>query len=135
MICTENRFHVNHFEATEHVFLYLKVKFHADVPRPIYGLTIKTPDGITVYGTNSRDWSKTEQFTARHAEDITVVCFALVPELTTGHYLLSLGVVTQSDSDEIEPLDRRYDLIEVYVSNQSKCFGIADLGMKVAHVT
>jgi len=131
MLCSQERYHVNHFQADEHVALYVKVKFHADIERPIYGLTIKTPDGITVYGTNSRDWDGGERFKAQKKDDTAGVCFSLVPHLITGHYLVSLGVVEQR-GEEVLPLDRRYDLIETYVTNVKKSFGLADLEMSIS---
>ena len=39
----------------EEVLLTLRVHFHRTVELPIYGVTIKTPDGTTVFGTNTRD--------------------------------------------------------------------------------
>ena len=134
MLCSEERYHVNHFHAEELVELYIKVKFHADVAKPIYGLTLKTPDGVTIYGTNSRDWNGRDQYVGQRAGDIAVIRFAIVPRLITGHYLISLGVVEQQGEDVL-PLDRRYDLIETYITNTKKSFGLADLGMSVSVVS
>ncbi len=57
-----------------------------------------------------------------------MVQFALVPQLISGHYILSLGVAEQGTEDVV-PLDRRYDVIEIYVTNMNKSFGLADLQM------
>ncbi len=118
-----------HFDADEELTLYCKVRFHRAVERPIYGLTIKTPDGVTVYGSNSRDWGAGRSYVPQEGGDVAVVRFSLVPRLVSGHYLLSLGVAEES-VEQVVPLDRRYDLIEIFVNNRGKAFGIADLGLE-----
>jgi lipopolysaccharide transport system ATP-binding protein len=127
----QDHWHLNHFAATDEVNLYLKVKYHKDVAYPIYGLTIKTPDGVTVYGTNSRDWDSKNNFEARRAGEQVIVKFSFKPDLITGHYLISLGVAEQG-TEEAVPLDRRYDALEIYVTNTNRSFGIADLHLQFA---
>lgn len=133
LLATQERTNLNNFAADEKLTVYMKVKFNRNVAKPIYALTIKTPDGITIYGTNSRDWDGRALFVPKKSGEIVTVRFSVVPHLMTGHYLLSFGVVDQVDS-EVVPLDRRYDVLEVYVTNVTKSFGLADLRMDFAMV-
>lgn len=123
----------NHLESKSQIDLLLRVAFHKDIARPIYGLTIKTPDGVTVYGTNSRDWNNQGEYDPQRSGDSAIVRFNFPLNLVSGSYLISLGVAADKDGD-IVPLDRRYDSIEIYVFNARKCFGIIDLGMSFAKV-
>ncbi|MDZ4785470.1 MAG: ABC transporter ATP-binding protein [bacterium] len=129
LICADNRYDINNFGADEKIYIYLKVRFYQDVAHPIYAITFKTPDGITIYGSNSRDWDRKGMYVPKRSGEIAVVKFTIVPKLITGHYLLSLGVVDEL-GEELIPLDRRYDAIEIYVTNATKSFGLTDLGME-----
>lgn len=133
MLCSNDRCHINHFYSNELISLFVKVRLKKDVAKPIYGLTIKTHDGVTVYGTNSRDWDGKLSFVPQKSGDIRTVCFSFIPRLITNHYILSLGVAEQVNiewEEEIIPLDRRYDCIEIYVRNNNVNYGIADLELK-----
>lgn len=128
MICNEKHWHINHFSSDDIITLYLKVKFNRKVAKPIYGLTLKTPDGVTIYGTNSRDFDGQQQFNSQEAGSLSVVSFSLRAALTSGHYFISLGIAEEIN-EEVVPLDRRYDVLEIYITNSHKVYGIADLGL------
>jgi len=106
--------------------LYLKIKFHKAVERPIYGLTIKTVDGITLYSNNSRDWNGLSNFIAQKAGDIKIILFSFKPRLVTGEYLLSVGLAEEV-AGEVIPLDRRYDSIHLSLVNPKLSSGLVDL--------
>ncbi len=121
-------------DASEELNLYLKVKFNKDVERPIYGLTLKTADGVTVCGTNSRDWDKAGAYVPQKAGYETIVHISFLPKLTSGDYMLSVGVAEDADGDII-PLDRRYDSILIHFSNSNLLSGLVDLGLDFSYVT
>jgi lipopolysaccharide transport system ATP-binding protein len=114
--------------------LYLKVTFHRQVDHPIYGLTIKTVDGVIVCGNNSRDWDNQDHFVAQQAGDGKIVCFSFQPKLVAGDYLLSVGVAEEK-AGEVVALDRRYDAIHISFVNPNRSFGLSDLGLKFEYVT
>lgn len=126
LIGDESYWHVNHFASGASVKLYLKIKYAADVERPIYGLTIKTPDGVTVFGTNSKDLFHEAGWQSRKSGDVEVVKFEFRALLNAGHFMVSVGVASESGG-EIIPLDRRYDLIEIYITQTQKHYGIVNL--------
>jgi len=119
----------NHVQSEESLEVAVRVKFNQTIDRPIYGLTIKTPDGVTVYGNNTRDVLPTAPFVPQTKGSLTEVHFSIKPHLLSGSYLLSIGVAGQI-GDEVVPLDRRYDVCELIVKNSSRAQGFADLQLR-----
>lgn len=126
----------NHFNSHGTCTAQVAVKFNRDVPQPIYAMTLKTPDGVVLYGHNSREIAAKTVYQPRRKGDVVNIDFSFEPKLITGHYLISLGVVEQPvDGDEdVAALDRRYDVIEMFVTNYDRGFGLVDLGMKIGVV-
>jgi lipopolysaccharide transport system ATP-binding protein len=104
----------------------LRVRFLRAVERPIFGLTITTPDGVAVYTSNSRDFAKGPVWHAAAAEETRLLRFRLANHLCPGDYLVSLGIAEQVSS-EVRPLDRRYDVLTLRVEGASRAGGLADL--------
>lgn len=110
--------------------LVLGVSFNQNVSRPIFGLTVKTKDGITVYGTNS-EMISTEagsQVSGRAGTGCQVV-FAFDCLLGPGDYFLSVGVASR-DGEDVAPHDRRYDSIHLNVLGTG-FFGMAMLNVNL----
>lgn len=122
----------NHFSADGECKARASIVFLKDIPQPIYALTLKTPDGVVLYGHNSREAG--EQYCARREGDKVCVEFSFNTKLVTGHYLISLGVVAQpmSIDQDVIVLDRRYDVIEIFVTNYDRGFGLIDFGMNIS---
>jgi lipopolysaccharide transport system ATP-binding protein len=115
----------------QQILLVLWVEFHRPVELPIYGLTIKTPDGTVVFGCNSRDNAEQPIFRPAAAGSTVEVAFRVKQVLGSGDYLFSVGVAEQR-GEEVVPLDRRYDAIHVKVENRkSRAFGLAAFDMDV----
>lgn len=106
--------------------LYLAVRFNGDVRFPIYGMTVKTPDGVEVAGANSQDSAALPDWEARTDGDVVTVRFEFNCRLNAGDYLISVGVAEAHPGGAL-PLDRRYDAIHVHVVNARKVFGLVDL--------
>lgn len=107
--------------------LLFGISFQRDISRPIMGLTIKSKDGVTVFGTNS----ELVQFTGLPASveegaeievDIRFDC-----NLGPGDYFISVGLASRN-GDELVPHDRRYDSIHFTVMDD-ECFGFNKLPM------
>ena len=131
MVTTNGVDHTVRLNTGEQVMVVAWVRFRVDVPAPIYGLTIKTPDGVTVYGSNSRDFPDGPVMQPARAGQTVRVVFSLDLRIGAGDFLLSLGVAQEIGGGEVEPLDRRYDSILMHVSRQSRCYGLADFDMRV----
>ena len=116
----------------EPITVVMWVRCNQTIVFPIFGLTIKTPDGITVFGCNSRDFSEGPLIMTALAGKIYRVVFHLREQwLGEGEFILSLGVATDRQG-EIIPIDRRYDSVCLQVVNpSSKAFGVVDFSMEV----
>ena len=114
----------------EKIKLSITVKFHSNFYRPIFGVTIKTKEGVTVYGTNSEmleclDFHDFGKDGSVIRADVEFRC-----RLGSGDYFISLGIATRA-GEEIIPHDRRYDSIHFQVDSTTSMFGLADLEMKI----
>lgn len=116
----------------EEMRLTFRVRFHRQVELPIYGVTIKTPDGTTIFGTNTRDGGEVPMFRPAGEGREVEAHFRIRQLLGPGDYLISVGVSEQRGG-EVVPLDRRYDAIHVQVENpRSRAFGLAVFDTDVA---
>jgi lipopolysaccharide transport system ATP-binding protein len=120
--------------AHDEFHLYLKIRFNKDIERPIYGVTIKTVDGVSVYGNNSRDYDKKKSYSPQRKGDLKIVHFSFKPRLNPGHYLVSVGVAEETE-DEVVPLDRRFDSILMYFKNSNLATGLVDLELNFELLT
>ncbi len=115
------------FRSGDKLVLSLLVAFYRDVEFPIYGLTLKSPDGIMLFGTNSRDINScSPPIHSRKCGDVDRVNFSITLNLTEGDYFLSVGVAEDSGGEQT-PLDRRYDAIHIFVTSTHRHGGFVDL--------
>ncbi len=117
-------------EGKEPFRVILAVVFHVDVENPIFGLTIKTPDGVTICGENSRDCIGEPVPHPVKKGGRVHVSFFLKQFLCPGDYLLSVGVVEERDG-ELVPMDRRYDSIYLHITSDKASYGLVDFGVRV----
>lgn len=118
-------------DADSELRLSMRVRFAAPCGVPVYGITVKTPDGVAVAGTNSMVTPIAGSAGGAVEAGATVdVRFRFQPRLAAGDYLLSLGVADLRDG-EIVPLDRRYDAIAITVMASGRTTGLADLGIAI----
>lgn len=110
--------------------LVLGVAFFRDVDRPIIGLTIKTKDGITVYGTNTEMTAPSGSPITGGAGTQAQISFTFDCRLGPGDYFVSVGIASR-DGEDIIPHDRRYDSIHLYVVGKG-FFGLAMLDAALA---
>jgi lipopolysaccharide transport system ATP-binding protein len=111
--------------------LATSIKFHKHVYRPILGITIKTKEGVTVYGVNSEtvecaDFTKLGQQESVIQAEAVFIC-----RLAPGDYFISLGIATKH-GDDVTPHDRRYDSIHLQVHPNNTFFGLANLELNLS---
>ena len=114
----------------QQVRLVVTVKFNKEFYRPIFGITLKTKEGVTIYGVNTetiecKDLQKLVQRGSVIQVEVEFTC-----QLASGDYFVSLGVATKS-GEEIIPHDRRYDSIHIHVIPNSKFFGLVNLNFNM----
>lgn len=116
----------------DNVLLRFVVHFHSELDRLIYGVTVKTPDGTAIYGTNSRINGKVS-VTAKAGQTIQFQC-ELKLNLLAGDYFISIGVAQDDNDKDNVAIDRRYDMIHLRVEDQQTAFGLAALNGEIREV-
>ena len=112
--------------------LELDVVFHAIVESPLYGLFIRTADGIMLFGTNSEDrFAETTLAPLQPEGSRVTVCFTLHPHLCAGDYFLSIAVSSSRGDKEV--MDRRHDAIH-FALNQPACRGMVNMKPAICYV-
>lgn len=110
----------------QQLVLAVAIRFSAQLVRPILGITIKTKEGVTVYGVNS------ETLEVDAFDSLGQAGSGVTPELTfrcrlaPGDYFVSLGLASRQGSD-IVPHDRRYDSIHLQVAPDTSFHGLVNL--------
>lgn len=112
------------------VKLYVRYRFHEPIVRPIFGVTLKTKEGLTVYGTNTELTVPVGRVFDSQVVD-GVLGIELGLNCARGDYFISLGIASRDVSGEVIPHDRRYDSIHVCISADDEFIGITDLGAKI----
>jgi lipopolysaccharide transport system ATP-binding protein len=115
-------------ESGEEITLDLAFKFQRPVINPILGFTIKTKEGVTVYGTNSYllDCEGAQELGSEGTHARARLRFK--NRLATGDYFISIGLASRHGED-IVPHDRRYDSIHFVVEPTPKLLGLIDLAL------
>jgi len=115
----------------QRITLAASIKFHKDFYRPILGITIKTKEGVTVYGVNSETLECDDLKTLGQQESIIQAEAVFICHLAPGDYFISLGIATKHGEDVI-PHDRRYDSIHLQVRPNDTFFGLANLELNLS---
>ena len=114
-------------ESGDEIVLSFALRFNRSVINPILGFTIKTKEGVTVYGTNSYLLACAESRTMGEPGSVATANVKFVNRLATGDYFISLGIASR-EGEDIIPHDRRYDSIHFIVEPTPKLLGLIDLG-------
>jgi lipopolysaccharide transport system ATP-binding protein len=110
------------------VQLRVAMKVLHPLMRPILGVTIKTKDGVTLFGSNSELLQCDGVQTVYEAGKTLTADVSFNCNLGDGDFFISLGLATR-DGEEIIPHDRRYDSIHFTVKSDSRFFGLTNLNM------
>lgn len=127
---TGGRMYPSTVQSGEQITLGISVRFNHMLVRPIFGITIKTKEGVTVYGTNSETLDVPVADSVGEQGGTAVLTAVFDCTLASGDYFVSLGVATHQGG-EIVPHDRRYDAIHLQVVQEKKFFGLVDLGFEM----
>jgi lipopolysaccharide transport system ATP-binding protein len=114
----------------QNVILAVSVKFLSNMVRPILGITIKTKEGVTVYGVNTETLDIDEFKSLGQHGQAAYARASFCCRLAPGDYFVSLGIATKQGED-ITPHDRRYDAIHLQVRPVTTFFGLIDLGLEL----
>ncbi len=112
------------------ITLVVTIKFHADLVCPIFGVTIKTKEGVTVYGVNSETLETDDLNSKGRKDTVTVAEAVFCGWLGPGDYFISVGIATKR-GEAVVPHDRRYDAIHIQVLPVNTFFGLVNLDLKL----
>ena len=118
----------NSVEPGDDITLTLAFRFNRPVINPILGFTIKTKEGVTVYGTNSYLLGCEDARAMGEAGANTTARLQFKNRLATGDYFISIGLASR-EGEEIVPHDRRYDSIHFIVEPTPNLLGLIDLAL------
>lgn len=107
------------------ISLEVAVSFREVLQRPIFGITIKTKEGVAVCGTNTEMLDVKKFKTKGRAGESVVISADFVCRLAPGDYFISLGIATRQ-GEAITPHDRRYDSIHFQVRPTAAFFGLVN---------
>lgn len=113
-------------ETGQQIVLAVSVQFVTEMVRPILGVTIKTKEGVTVYGVNSETLAVDAFELLGQAGSVVVPELRFCCRLAPGDYFVSLGLASRQGADVV-PHDRRYDSIHLHVSPDTAFFGLVNL--------
>jgi len=95
----------------------------------IYGMTIKTVDGLPMFGSNTE--RRGMEYGRADAGEVCRVRFKLPLNLNGGEYFFSIGVVKRASGEDEVVLDRRYDLFHLHVDETRENIGLVNLPMQI----
>ena len=110
----------------QQLVLAVSIRFTAELVRPILGVTIKTKEGVTVYGVNSETLEVEEFNSLGQAGSVVAPELTFRCRLAPGDYFVSLGLASRQGYD-IVPHDRRYDSIHLQVAPNTSFHGLVNL--------
>lgn len=130
-LSADGELHPTAVSSGQTVVLNLSIKFLSNLMRPILGVTIKTREGVTVYGVNS-ETAELTSFRSLGGAGSVVEAQAVFPcRLAPGDYFISLGIATK-EGENVIPHDRRYDVIHLQVRPDKSFFGLVDLNFELS---
>lgn len=106
--------------------LVVKFCFNVAVVRPIFGVRLKTKEGVTLYGSNSEMQEVTAIAELGAPGAVHFASFAFMAPLAGGDYFISVGIASR-DGLDVVPHDRRYDSIHFSVNPIQHFEGLVDL--------
>lgn len=110
-----------------YVSLEFLIQFKTTLFRPIFGLTLRTKDGVLIYGVNSEAFYAHKFLDWVHPRSIYIVKVGFDFGMASGDYFISVGVSTRQ-GDTVTPHDRRYDSIHLFVQSHNAFSGLVNLG-------
>lgn len=127
-LATNSEQYPSSINSGETINLGITVKFLQSLVNVVLGITIKTKEGVTIYGTNSDNVAKDSISTTGLAGSAILINCQLQCTLTQGDYFISLGIASRQGND-VTPHDRRYDAIHFTVKPTDSFSGLTNLGM------
>lgn len=111
--------------------LFVRYRFLDEILRPICGFTLKTKDGVTLYGTNTEVGAVSGDVPHGIPGREFIIRFEAQLHCGGGDYFLSIGLASRDVNGDIIPHDRRYDSIHLHVSQEPNFYGLSNFQAKL----
>ncbi|OGW16382.1 MAG: hypothetical protein A3K09_08550, partial [Nitrospinae bacterium RIFCSPLOWO2_12_FULL_47_7] len=85
------------------VEIYLRIRYHHDIPSPIVGMALANREGTNIFGTNTQLMSRS--LSPGKAGHLAIYRFRFRNRLAGGHYFLNLGIASVNVNGETCFLD------------------------------
>jgi lipopolysaccharide transport system ATP-binding protein len=117
-------------DSSSTITIDVSIRFNETIVAPILGFTIKTKEGVTIYGSNSALLGCATFESSGEAGDVVSARLKFENSLASGDYFISIGVASKK-GEEVVPHDRRYDSIHLTVTPTTHLFGLVDLRLSM----
>ena len=131
LVFSDNECNPPQIKAHEKITIYIKYYFSNSIKIPIYGFMFKTLDGIEILG--SHNLAEKISVKEKKMNEYSFISFELPASFTTGEYFINIGLA-EIENNVVIPVDRRYDMIHIKISNPTERFGISDLNISMAEL-
>ncbi|MSR85548.1 ABC transporter ATP-binding protein [Candidatus Uhrbacteria bacterium] len=123
-VCGDD-FDTTEIKTGDTIKIYMKIVFHQLFQFPVYGLTIKTIDGIKIFGTNT--WLDEIDVRPVVAHEIVVFCYEIKMNLARGDFFITLAASDRVNNQYVLA-DHRTDLAHIHVQSHKEGFnGIVEM--------
>lgn len=96
----------------DNIKIYIKILFHQFFQLPVYGFTIKTIDGIKIFGTNT--WLDKIDIPPVSDGEVVNFCYEIKMSISGGDFFVTLAIANRLEN-QIVLADHRTDLIHIRV--------------------
>jgi len=120
---------LNQCDSGQEIEIQTVISYKTDIHDVIVGLTIKTLEGSTVFGTNTKLCNVTVP--KKKDGEVSIFTFKIDINLVSGQYFFSLGAITKDELGNEVILDRRYDLFFLQVLSERGGIGVAMLPVDI----
>lgn len=112
------------------VSLSLTIVSYENIDNAVIGFTIKTKEGITLFGSNTEIRPQNQPHLRLKKDEAVQATMEFENRLGPGDYFVSVGVASRR-GDDLVPHDRRYDAIHLHIGPESRFHGLLDLDASI----
>ena len=131
IISSGNNYDTNIIPTNSHVKFFVKIKAFEKVESPRISISIHTPSGLLVFGTNTKLLKRT--IGSIEGDDCKLYCFELKNNLNAGDYLISIGLVDDGIF-ETRKLDVRESIATIKIEGIEKYNGLCNLSANISEI-
>ncbi len=113
----------------DEILLECNIEYIGEVANPVYGLDIRTVEGIRVFGTNSK--LQGCDIESKSKGNSVTVRYKIPMMLTGGDYFISIGVADLNKSGHADPVERRYDMLHIKLFEYEQSYGFSLLDASI----